>query len=166
MKRRSNIKQAPGSKSLLDFLLSSRVAPRHKRLTQVRLSLLAFFLFSSLAFVENDPAIWKVLMAEAVSEGEAGMYAVACVIRNRGGDLDGFYGGKRKDLDDFCKRNGSRYILQAKVIARRVFEESTPDSTGGATHFENVERFGIPYWAREMTVTAKIGRHTFFKAVK
>jgi len=102
-------------------------------------------------------------MAEAVSEGYSGMYAVACVIRNRGGDLRGFCGGKRKDLDDFCKRQGQRYILQAKKIERLVFEEDACDTTGGATHFENLEAYGVPYWAKGMTITAKIGDHTFFK---
>ena len=38
---------------------------------------------------------YKVIMAEAVGDGYQGMYAVACVIRNRGGDLDGFCGARR-----------------------------------------------------------------------
>lgn len=40
------------------------------------------------AYGEEIP-YWQVIMAEAVSEGEIGMYAVACVIRNRGGKLNG-----------------------------------------------------------------------------
>ena len=75
------------------------------------MSTLPKIIFCSLIFVVTlssnaiaDLAIWKVIMAEAVSEGYEGMYAVACVIRNRGGDLHGFCGAKRKDLEEFCKR--------------------------------------------------------------
>ena len=102
-------------------------------------------------------------MAEAVSEGYSGLYAVACVIRNRGGDLNGFYGAKRKDLDEFCIRQGETYISQAKEIQDRVFTQGACDNTGGATHYENIEKFGTPYWAKGMTRTVKIGSHTFFK---
>lgn len=111
----------------------------------------------------EEVSYWKVIMAEAVGEGYDGMYAIACVIRNRGGDLSGFAGAKRKDLDGFCQRQGVRYISLAKTIERAVFEDNARDTTGGATHFENVEVFGQPYWAKSMKVTCKIGRHTFYK---
>ena len=110
----------------------------------------------------RQPQIWQVLMAEAVSEGYDGMYAVACVIRNRGGNLNGFYGAKRKDLDDFCRRQGS-YIALAKSVEKRVFKNGGTDITHGATHFENIGRFGNPYWTKEMIITVKIGNHTFYR---
>jgi hypothetical protein len=109
------------------------------------------------------PAIWKVLLAEAASEGEQGMYAVACVIRNRGGDLRGFCGSRRKGLDGFCERQGRKYISLAQAIEKRVFEEQAPDITNGATHFENTKAFGIPSWAKTMIVTARIKAHTFYR---
>lgn len=125
--------------------------------------ILAIMLLSVAIVVKaEEPAIWKVLMAEAVSEGYDGMYAVACVIRNRGGDLNGFYGGERKDLDDFCKRQGQRYILQAQEIERLVFKENAPSNVGNATHFEAIEKYGIPYWAKDMKVVYKVGEHTFY----
>lgn len=114
--------------------------------------------------VETDSTgYWKVIMAEAVSEGYDGMYAVACVIRNRGGNLNAFCGAKRKDLDDFCKRQGVHYISLAKTIEKCVFEENGKDITLGATHFENVGTYGVPYWASEMRETVKIGGHIFYK---
>ena len=116
--------------------------------------------------VAEQSAIWKVLMAEAVSEGYDGMYAVACVIRNRGGGLHGFCGAKRKDLTAFCNRQGKRVISLSRKIERLVFELDGPDTTGGATHFENVEAFGTPYWAKDMIVTVKIGQHTFFRSAR
>ncbi|GAG49214.1 unnamed protein product, partial [marine sediment metagenome] len=87
----------------------------------------------------------------------------ACVIRNRGGSVRGFYGAQRKDLDAFCQRQGPHFMEAAKRIAREVFEEDSLDITGGATHFENIKAFGMPYWAKDMAVTCKIRRHTFFK---
>lgn len=112
---------------------------------------------------QPQPAIWKVIIAEAVSEGYKGMYAVACVIRNRGGDLSGFCGSRRKDLEEFCQRQGDRYVDMAKDIDHKVFVEGAPDTTGGATHYEAIERYGIPYWVKGMERTVKIGEHTFYK---
>ena len=130
----------------------------------------AFFIFIFLLIaimaqpaMAETPAIWKVIMAEAVSEGRSGMYAVACVIRNRGGKLNGFMGAKRPDLDHFVQKQGQRYIHMAKEIQEEVFERNGTDITKGATHFENIRSFGMPYWAKGMIVTARIGRHTFFK---
>ena len=109
-----------------------------------------------------EPPIWQVLMAEAVSEGYEGMYAVACVIRNRGG-IDGFVGAKRKDLRAFCERQGSHWRDVAKRIEYEVFEKDGRDATSGARYYENVETFGEPYWARTKEETCKIGNHTFWK---
>ena len=127
------------------------------------LVLIAFVaLYQKMVQGEEIP-YWKVLLAEGANQGEPGMTAIACVIRNRGGGLDGFMGAKRKDLDDFCRRQGKSAISLAKKIERRVFKEGAPDSTFGATHFENVERFGEPYWAKDMVKTCKIRNHTFYK---
>lgn len=115
------------------------------------------------AFAAPEPQYWQVIMAEAVSEGYDGMYAVACVIRNRGGGLRGFMGAKRPDLGSFVKKQGQRYICMAKEIQEKVFDGDGPDITKGATHFENIGRFNVPYWAKEMQITCKIGNHTFFK---
>lgn len=125
--------------------------------------LLAILFISASSFAQSNPPIWQVLMAEDVAGGYKGMYAVACVIRNRGGDLHGFCGAKRKDLSVFCSRQGGKAMREARQIERRVFEQDGPDITLGATHFEAVEKYGMPYWAKGMKVTVKIGEHTFFK---
>jgi len=127
---------------------------------------IAIFLFGTTDPVSAQtvqPPYWQVIMAEAVSDGYQGMYAVACVIRNRGGDLHGFCGSKRKDISLFCNRQGGKFMRQAREIERTVFKDNGPDITHGATHFEAVEKYGMPKWARGMKVTAKIGEHTFFK---
>lgn len=108
--------------------------------------------------------LWQGLIGEAVSEGRTGMYAVACVYHNRliKNMPLGCVALKRKDLSKFVERQGKKYELMAKDIIRKVFIENAPDITRGATHYENIERFGIPYWAKDMVRVCKIGNHTFY----
>ena len=104
--------------------------------------------------------IEQVLMAEAASEGELGMTWVACVMRERGGDLDAFSGHRRRDLEGFARRQPRHTVLAAHAAvqsARRGFD------CGGASHFENVGAFGVPAWARGLTPVATVGRHTFWR---
>jgi len=114
---------------------------------------------------ESKPPVnmYKGLIGEAVGEGYNGMLAVACVYRNRlrRGLTLGCVALKRKDLDEFVNRQPKRYIRMAKKIVRLVFEEDCPDITNGATHYENIELYGIPWWAVDMKETTIIGRHTF-----
>ncbi len=117
---------------------------------------------------EAETPKWQIIMGEAVSEGERGMYAVACVMRNRlkaYGHSKGFSSIYRANLDDWCLKQGL-WVERAKRVERRVFEENAPDITFGATHFENIEAFGTPYWAKSMVKTIKIKSHTFYKEVK
>lgn len=109
--------------------------------------------------------LWQGIIGEAVSEGYEGMYAVACVYRNRlaQGLPLGCVALKRKDLAVFVARQGSRYEAMAQRIINLVFNEHGVDVTQGATHYENIERYGLPYWAKSMVITVKIGKHTFFK---
>ena len=108
--------------------------------------------------------LYKGILGEAVSEEYKGMYAVACVYRNRlKNSLPlGCIALKRRDLDKFVKKQGKKYEEMAKEIIWEVFEKNGPDITNGATHYENVEKFGLPSWAKEMRTTVKIGNHTFF----
>ena len=52
-----------------------------------------------------------------------------------------------------------------KQTALQVLSEQNKDNTGGATLFENIERFGFPKtWDRsKVEPTRRIGRHTYFK---
>jgi hypothetical protein len=131
------------------------------------ISLIMLFLcLSGIASAQVVPAnLWQGLIAEDVSGGYEGMYAVACCVRNRlnAGMNTGLVALKRGDLDAFVKREGRKAELIAKDIIREVFEESGIDVTKGATHYENVEAYGLPKWARSMVKTIKIGQHTFFK---
>lgn len=112
-----------------------------------------------------QPAYWQVIIGEAADQGYDGMYAVACVMKNRGGGLDGFSAARRKDLSLFCDRQGRDIMRQAREIERRVFQEGGPDITKGATLFENIEKYVFPRsWDRLKVVkTVKISDHTFFR---
>lgn len=120
-------------------------------------------LFTTQAYAQ--PPRWQVIIAEAASEGYQGMYAVACVMRNRGGDVDGFSGAQRKDLVLFCNRQGGNIVSQARSIEKMVFEKNGADVTKGATLFENIKKYGFPKtWDRTKVVeTVTIMNHVFFK---
>jgi spore germination cell wall hydrolase CwlJ-like protein len=108
---------------------------------------------------------WQGLIGEGVSEGEEGMRAIAHTYKNRlANNIDlGMVALKRKDLGEFVKKQGPKYSKMAQDIVSKVFSGQDEDPTGGSTHYENVEKFGTPKWAKGMTITKKIGAHTFFK---
>ena len=106
--------------------------------------------------------IEKVLIAEGASEGFDGLYAIACVMRNRRWNLNGFSGARRRNLDDFVRRQPLQVRNDAQRIVHKV-RRGTTDTTLGATHYENVEAFGVPWWAEGQDPVFKIGRHTFWK---
>ena len=134
-------------------------------------ALLIAFLIIGCAITQNvqteEPYpkdLWKGLIAEAVDQGYKGMYAVACVYKNR---LDkdmtlGSAGLARKDLEEFVVAQGPKYELWAKDIIWLVFEVGAVDKTYGATHFDSTD-FPKPEWAKHMEVTTQIGKHIFYK---
>ena len=120
-------------------------------------------LFAVVAHAEpNWTLIEKTLIAEAASEGEAGMYAVGCVMRNRGWNLNGFSGSRRQYLEHFVRRQPAKLQAAARRCVGRL-RAGVRDVTLGATHFENVASFGIPRWARGRKPLTVIGRHTFWR---
>lgn len=116
------------------------------------------------AWAEFDPEkidrYIAVVLTEAAGEGYRGKVAVAEVLRNRGWKTSGFCGLQRKNLPAFLKKNARQ-----RAAARRAIRAALAGSnlSGGATHYENVRRFGKPKWASRMAVTARLGKHTFYK---
>lgn len=108
--------------------------------------------------------LWKGLVAEAVGEGHRGMYAVACVVRNRlkKGMNTGLAGLKRHDLNAFVARQGEQAEGDAKNIVVEVFERQGQDITGGALYFESTD-FKRPWWAPMHKQVLKLGKHIFYK---
>ncbi len=103
----------------------------------------------------------RVIAAEAADEGFGAMTAVGEVIRARRG-FKGF-SVMTKDLDAFYLAQPRSIRLQARAawtLSRLRF------FSGGATHFENVVRFGRPSWSVGMTLTARWGGLEFYRKSK
>ena len=112
--------------------------PENKPLAKFYLTV--FLVVTALLFITTASAqpaypanLWKGLIAEDVSGGYQGMYAVACCVRNRlnTGLNTGLCGLKRKDLNAFVNRQPKKYHAIAKQIIKQVFEDNSPDITGG-----------------------------------
>ena len=105
------------------------------------------------AAISDSDAV-RAIVGEAAGESYKGKLAVAGALRNRG-TLSGVYGLNAKHVSS-----------QPEMVwadARRAWSESlTNDISLGATHWESSD-FKTPYWARRMKVTARIGKHTFYK---
>lgn len=99
----------------------------------------------------------RIIIAEGANQGLEGMTAIAEVVRRRGADA--FSCLKRKDLESFI----ARQPVWVHTQARKAWAmSSTSNLTLGATHYEAVETFGRPKWAKGMRRTVKIKDHTFF----
>ena len=121
------------------------------------LLLMGFFILPSCqpAWAEIDDSLAiRAIVGEASNQGERGMLAIACAIRNRG-TLHGVYGVKAKHVDKEPQWVWDR--------ACKSWEKSkNVDIVNGADHWENL-KFGVPSWALKMEVVCKIGDHTFYK---
>ena len=56
-----------------------------------------------------------------------------------------------------------RAFNKMKPIAEGIVGGQAPDTIKGATHFENLNKFPMPYWAKEMDAVSRVGQHTYFK---
>jgi hypothetical protein len=102
----------------------------------------------------------NAIIGEAEGEPYQGKLAVACSIRNRG-TLKGVYGEKSPRVKQH------RYSPKVFVDAVRAYEESAnPDNCSfidGAQYWEGT-KFPVPYWAKDMKITAVIGHQRFYKS--
>lgn len=118
----------------------------------------------------------RTMWGEARGEGTRGMQAVGNVIMNRV-KAGGWYGASIKDVVlkpyQFSAWNindpnrtkmlnaTDKDLAQARKIAEQLISGTLGDITNGATnyHAKNVS----PTWAKNMTQTAVIGNHIFYK---
>lgn len=105
----------------------------------------------------TDEQAVRCIIGEAAGEGFEGMVAVAEALRNRG-TLDGVYGCKAKFVD-----NEPEWVWIKAYEAWRY--SKTSNFVYEATHWESTD-FPEPYWAKDMKITAKIGKHIFYKEIK
>lgn len=119
------------------------------------LSLFFMFLvvYSSYAqtILPADKAV-HCLMGEARGEGLVGMTAVGEALRNRG-TFDGVYG---------CNASFEEPQWVWDLASQAWLDSSGSDLVNGADHWESTS-FKVPYWAKDMVVTAHIGKHKFYK---
>lgn len=112
----------------------------------------------------------KAILGEAEGESYAGKVALAYALKNRG-KLTGVYGHKAIILRSGAYFRGDRR-LNEKVVkeAQKALQwaNSHPfdDPTCGATHWENVKAFGVPYWAKDMLETYRLGNHVFYLQIE
>lgn len=98
----------------------------------------------------------RAIIGEASNQGPVGMQAVAEAIRNRG-HLRGVFGVRAKHVDA-----EPAWVWKQ---ARQAWERSsTSRLVLGADHWECESDFGKPAWAKSMTKTVTIGKHTFYRS--
>ena len=106
------------------------------------------------AYTQEDAV--KAVIGEAEGEGYKGMLAVSGAIRNRG-TLQGVYGlHAPRVLKHKYSELTYNTALKAWNASRHI------DISNGAKYWEGT-RFPIPYWAKNMRVTAIIGNQKFFR---
>lgn len=97
----------------------------------------------------------RCIIGEASNQGYNGMLSLAGALRNRGA-TQGVYGCNSKHIDKQPK-----WVFDLALKA--WLESANNDITDGATHWENVNAFGKPYWADKMTMTFEYKDHKFYK---
>ena len=118
-------------------------------------------------------AIWR----EARGEGEEGMQAVGCVLRN---NLKGqltieawsnillhpFFISSLTAINDPEERKwpqiDDKQFEDAYHLAVGIYGNTIPDNTNGATHYFNPSVI-LPDWAKKMAKVCTIGHHDFYK---
>ena len=114
-----------------------------------------FCSWSAQGQISDEQAV-RAIVGEASNQGFAGMRAVASAIRNRG-TLKGVYGLNAK--------HNARESKATWDLARRAWAESAKvDVVGGSTHWDNIRRFGKPYWASSMDQVMTVRDHVFYRS--
>ena len=122
----------------------------------------------------------RTIWGEARGEGREGMQAVSNVVMNRVRAGRWFSGTvsavvrmpyqfsvwnegdpNRKIIEAANENTGG--FLDAVELAVRAIRGDLPDITGGATHYHTIDI--TPPWADPAKVSARIGRHIFYKGV-
>lgn len=137
---------------------------------------------------EPFPDAWErqvvaaCIILEAADQGEAGMQAVAAVIRNRGsGDASQYLAvvkrpyafsalnastSQMKERQSFASlvSRASKDINWSKAlrIVDSLYSGELKDNTFGADHYSR--RDELPSWSHGMRATTVIGDHLFFKS--
>ena len=115
------------------------------------------FISTAHAEIILDRIAVRVIVGEAADQGLKGMICIGEVLRLRA-SVKGFYGYKSRGIKD-----------QPKTVwetAAKAWKESAyTNYTKGADHFENIHRFGEPWWVKYCVKTYEYKDHVFYKEV-
>lgn len=109
----------------------------------------------------NDDNAVKAIIGEAEDQGDIGMLAVACAIRNRD-TLRGVFGINSPRVKYHKYSRDTLSTAQFYWDISRISEDRC-NFIQGATHWENVETFGKPKWAAGMIETFRYMDHVFYR---
>ena len=112
-----------------------------------------------------------ILIGEAASEGEAGMWRAACVMQARQWEVEhGFSAARRADLPAFVSRQPARVRAEAHRIVSAFFRGGDASRGGAcstADHYLTAALYDsprCPRWATQMTVVERFRGHVFLKS--
>jgi len=100
----------------------------------------------------------RIIVGEAADQGLKGMICIGEVLRLRA-SVKGFYGYKSNRTKDQPK---SVWVMAAKAWK----ESAHTNYTKGADHFENIHRFGKPWWVKYCVKTYEYKDHVFYKEIR
>lgn len=137
--------------------------PKNKYFLIAIFLVVAYLLSTAFSFrVNNDfdhTLAKRVILAEAADQGLKGMIAVGEVIRNRG-EIEGF-----SVLDNNLKKFEKDQPKEIRKQAKQAwFLSRFTNFTKGADHFDNIKRFGVPSWAKDMAEVVTIEDMTYYKS--
>ena len=105
--------------------------------------------------------IHHVVLAEAASEPSQCMRWVACTMKARQWRMNGYNGGRRRDLEMFAQRQPARVVENARVAVQEV-RTGHFLCPGQPTHFESTD-FPTPYWAVGRKPIVVCGKTRFWR---
>ena len=111
----------------------------------------------------DDKTAVKCVLGEYENGTLEEMTATAEALRNRG-TTKGVFGCKAVKESKGVFRRGSRVIPKyaVKRAFKAVSEASNSKLVKGADHWESID-FKRPSWSKGMILTAKVGKHEYFK---
>ena len=120
-----------------------------------------------------DHTVALTILAEARGEGERGMAAVACVIRQRAEERNlsfdqvclqkwqfSCWNGKQvQDLKHLLEKPQAQYALWLEANMDKL----KPEALGNANHYHATWMKKLPYWAKGKKPVKVIGQHAFYR---
>ena len=120
-----------------------------------------------------DHTVALTVLAEARGEGQRGMAAVACVIRQRAENrglsfkqvclqkwqFSCWNGKEIKDLTHLLDEPQAKYALWLEANMDKL----KPEALGYANHYHATWRRELPYWAKGKKPAKIVGQHAFYR---